>query len=210
MNKFTLIIVTYILKLLKLSCRIKREGNPLNIAKENGYQNFCLASWHQNIVSIVFSSAGLKLVAMVSQSKDGEIATLIAKKFGFGTVRGSASRGGHKALLELIKSMKVDFVHGALTVDGPRGPKYKVKAGIVELAKQTESCILPSISYPKRHYSFRSWDNFRLPKPFTTIVTKYGTPIGVSKDLPKEEYQLIQDQIKEQLFKIEQEIINGR
>jgi hypothetical protein len=117
---------------------------------------------------------------MVSKSFDGEWISRIVTKLGYGVFRGSASRNGAPALLEMMKYKSGDI---ALTVDGPRGPMEKMKPGALTLAIHTGLPIVPISYSAHRFWRLNSWDKFILPKPFTTITVKYGPAITIPAEL---------------------------
>ncbi len=212
MNLIIIKLASLLLKLFSFTLRMKHHHAPIDeIVKKSGATNYTVAIWHNDLLNSFISFRKGKYAVMVSQSKDGEIATTIGEscsKFKF--VRGSASRGAKRALLQLIKLMKNDGIPGVLTVDGPRGPRHVVKPGIIELAKLTDSCILPVICYPKRHHIFtKSWDKFRLAKPFTTIHVDIGNPITIPAELHKDDYQSICDQIRDELHNTEKRLLES-
>ena len=107
-----------------------------------------------------------KLAAISSASKDGAIVAGVLERFGAQPVRGSSSRRGVNAMIEMVKWGKKGY-DLAVTPDGPRGPKYSVQPGIVSLAQMTGFPVLP-ISYSlSRKITLRSWDNFQIPLPFS-------------------------------------------
>lgn len=107
-----------------------------------------------------------RMAAISSASKDGAIVAGILERFGAQPVRGSSSRRGVHAMIEMVKWGKKGF-DLAVTPDGPRGPKYSVQPGIISLAQMTGFPILP-ISYSlSRKVTLKSWDNFQIPLPFS-------------------------------------------
>jgi lysophospholipid acyltransferase (LPLAT)-like uncharacterized protein len=117
---------------------------------------------------------------MVSESKDGEIATEILKHFGYEVVRGSSKRRGSRALINLCDGMRKGK-SVAITVDGPRGPRHEAKEGAVFLAGKMQAPIIPVATGAKRFWTLeRSWDKLVLPVPFTEGVVLYGQPIMVN------------------------------
>ena len=137
---------------------------------------YCL--WHDRIFAGTYFLRGLGIVVITSQSLDGEYIARFLKRFGFGTVRGSSSRGGVKALVEMIRHMRQGLPM-AFTVDGPRGPRYSAKTGPVILAKKTGNPILPFNVECARFWTIKSWDRMQIPKPFTRARFMIGEPIYV-------------------------------
>ena len=141
---------------------------------------------------------------MVSNSQDGEIISRAANAVGVETVRGSQNKGGTKASLELIKKIKEEDVNGALTIDGPRGPNRVVKKGIIEIARMTNTPIVPAVywSPQKRFLQFKSWDKFRFPLIGTKLVMVFGDPISVGENLSNEEIESIRKEIENKLLEL--------
>lgn len=125
---------------------------------------------------------------IVSASKDGEYVATACKHYGHYPVRGSSHRGGVKALIEMIKVLKTKPLNGAITVDGPKGPAFEVKKGIIDIAKKSHRPIIALSCYPEKYWEFKSWDRFRLPKPFSRIIINYSPPIIIPQNFVQEEY----------------------
>lgn len=111
---------------------------------------------------------------------------MLCELLGHHVARGSSckdhrDKGGKDAKDEMILMLRAGLP-GALTVDGPRGPAQRVKPGIIEMARVTGLPIVPYLPMPSRYWSFSSWDEFRLPKPFSRIDVHYGAPIHVPED----------------------------
>ncbi len=118
---------------------------------------------------------------LVSKSKDGEMAALMLHRFGFGTIRGSSSRRGREALLEMVERVKSGGDVGIIP-DGPKGPRYIAKGGAVALAKATGAPILPVGVSAKPAKVFHSWDRFILPLPLARVGILFGGPLYVTKE----------------------------
>lgn len=142
--------------------------------------------WHDRIFLGTYFWRKRGIAVMTSKSFDGEYIARFIQRFGYGAIRGSSSRGGAKALVEMIKEMR-DGVPMAFTIDGPRGPKYEAKLGPVILAKKTGNPIMPFIVEPKNFWQANSWDKMHVPKPFTRALTIIGEPIYVASDATEDE-----------------------
>ncbi|CAN5839585.1 hypothetical protein BH18ACI5_BH18ACI5_21030 [soil metagenome] len=137
-----------------------------------------LALWHGRILAGLHHFKDRGVVVMTSRNFDGEWIARILHKFGFGTARGSTSRGGARALVQ----MRRDLLAGrpaAFTVDGPRGPARVVQPGVVFLAGSTGHPILPYHIESNRHWTLGSWDRTQIPKPFATVALAIGEPLEV-------------------------------
>lgn len=138
-----------------------------------------LALWHGRILPGLHYFRNRGVVVITSRNFDGAWITHILHKFGFGTARGSTSRGGARALAQLRRDLGAGKPV-AFTVDGPRGPARVVKEGVVFLAGLTKHPILPYHIESDRHWTLGSWDRTQIPKPFSTVALVIGEPIAVS------------------------------
>lgn len=159
------------------------------------------ALWHAHQCGVFSCNMYRKTCIMVSNSQDGEIISRAANAVGVETVRGSQNRDGAKASLELIKRIKEGDVNGALTIDGPRGPNRVVKKGIIEIARMTQTPIVPAVywSPQKLFLKFKSWDEFRFPLVGTRLVMLFGEPIEVPEELDDNQTEIIRKRIEDDL-----------
>ncbi len=125
---------------------------------------------------------------MTSASKDGEIVASTIGQFGVSSVRGSSSRGGAKALLEMSSWVEEGY-DVAITPDGPRGPRYKLAPGAVKLAQVSGARILPVRIDYSSYWTFKSWDKFRLPRPFCKVTVVIEPCQEVNPDLEGENFE---------------------
>jgi lysophospholipid acyltransferase (LPLAT)-like uncharacterized protein len=167
-----------IVALLGSTLRWRTEGLEHLAAIEAGGRQPVFAFWHGRILpaTLVFRRRGI--VVITSENFDGEWIAGIIERFGYGTARGSTSRGGRKALLQLKRDMAAGKA-AAFTVDGPRGPAGIAQAGAVWLARATGNPILPFHLEASRHWTLRSWDRTQIPKPFATVSLVVGEPFDV-------------------------------
>ena len=140
-----------------------------------------MAFWHGRILSATYFFRRRGIVVMTSENFDGEWIAGIIERFGYGTARGSTSRGARKALLQLTREMAAGRPAG-FTVDGPRGPARIAQPGAVWLAQATGNPVLPFHLEADRHWSLRSWDRTQIPKPFATVALAVGEPFDVPPD----------------------------
>jgi lysophospholipid acyltransferase (LPLAT)-like uncharacterized protein len=142
-----------------------------------------LAFWHGRIIGGLDYFRDRGIVVMTSQNFDGEWIGRIIERFGFGTARGSSSRGGARALVQLRRDLK-DGRPVAFTVDGPRGPARIVQPGAVWLAGATGHPLLPFHVEAARHWTIGSWDRTQVPKPFSHAAIAIGQPLTVAGTEP--------------------------
>src|SRR5215210_4037106 len=137
--------------------------------------------WHGRILPATYYFRGRGIVVITSENFDGEWIAGIIERFGYGTARGSTSRGALRALLQLKRDMAAGLPAG-FTVDGPRGPARVSQPGAVWLAKATGHPVLPFHLEADRSWSIKSWDRTQIPKPFATVAIAMGEPFNVPDD----------------------------
>ena len=167
------------IKIIGSTIRWETDGthHVMSVLDDGKIPIFCL--WHNRIFASTYFLRGSGIVVITSQSLDGEYIARFLKRFGYGTVRGSSTRGGLKALVETIQCLRAGMPV-ALTVDGPRGPRYTAKKGAVVVANKTGNPMLP-ISVDLEHYwTVGSWDQMQIPKPFTRARLIVNSPIYVA------------------------------
>jgi lysophospholipid acyltransferase (LPLAT)-like uncharacterized protein len=151
----------------------------LEAVRASGHQPI-ISLWHGRIFPAVSYFQSHRLVVIISENYDGEWIARIVTKFGYGTARGSTSRGGSKALLQLVRDVKSTGV--AFTLDGPRGPAEVAQIGAVWLAKATGNPLVPFHAEASSSWTLKSWDRTQIPKPFSTVATAVGAPLYVPRD----------------------------
>ena len=140
-----------------------------------------MAFWHGRILPATYYFRRRGIVVITSENFDGEWIAGIIERFGYGTARGSTSRGARKALRQLTRDMAAGNPAG-FTVDGPRGPARVAQPGAVWLAKATGNPVLPFHLEASRHWTLNSWDRTQIPRPFATVAIAMGEPFSVPSD----------------------------
>jgi lysophospholipid acyltransferase (LPLAT)-like uncharacterized protein len=142
---------------------------------------FCL--WHNRLAisMLVHRRHPRKLAALVSASKDGALLAAVLGRFGVAQVRGSTSRRGPQALLELTSRAETGY-DLAVTPDGPKGPRYVVQTGVIALAQLTGLAIIPVTCNIQRKICIKSWDCFQIPLPFSRCDLILNEPIRVPRE----------------------------
>jgi lysophospholipid acyltransferase (LPLAT)-like uncharacterized protein len=192
---------------------IKSIGRTVRFEVE-GWENWEAASsqnkipiyttWHNVVFLSTYFWQRRGIVAMTSQSFDGEYIARFMRRFGYGAARGSSTRGGVGALVEMVRLMRAGCP-AAFTIDGPRGPLYVAKMGAVLLAKKTGNPILPfTITAAKFWEARKSWDRFRVPKPFTRARAGIASPIFVPPNADDDVLAAKRDELQHALDEINQ------
>jgi lysophospholipid acyltransferase (LPLAT)-like uncharacterized protein len=206
-------LVWLLVKSLYLTYRIETRGEEQKEKALNQapHKSFIFAVWHEQVVSVMCAHAFTRpLLALASRSKDGDYAAYVSKKMGFIPVRGSSrkrnkDKGGTEAVATYISKMK-EGISGGITVDGPKGPRKVCKPGVVLIAKQTGSAVLPVVGIADKYWEFNSWDRFKLTKPFARIIMKYGAPIFIPTESNEGQLNDYCNLIGEEMEKLEKEL----
>lgn len=147
-----------------------------------------MAFWHGRILPATYYFRNRGIVVITSSNFDGEWIAGIIERFGFGTSRGSTSRGGARALLQLSRDLAAGRPAG-FTVDGPRGPARISQPGAVWLAKASGHPVLPFHLEADRYWTLKSWDRTQVPKPFATVAISVGEPFYVPREANEQEIE---------------------
>lgn len=147
--------------------------------------------WHNRLMMMpwMYRRLGvtLPLTVLMSRSKDGQIVTGIAARFGVGAVRGSSSRGAAVAVRGLVALLRGGGAVG-ITPDGPRGPRYEIKPGMAHLARAAGVPVLPVTLHYAWKWQAKSWDRLQIPMPFSRVEFVVFKPVAF--DLPDLEEQV--------------------
>jgi len=145
--------------------------------------------WHGRLLPLIHVHRRQGVVVLVSEHGDGEYVTRVLLQMGFGVVRGSSTRGAVGGLKGLIRAAAQGH-DLAVTPDGPRGPNREFKHGALTVARMTGLPIIPIGVGAKDGWHTNSWDQFLVPRPFSTVRVAYGPPRLVSRDASEEEIEL--------------------
>lgn len=137
-----------------------------------------LAVWHGRLLGVLLHQAGSGMVTMASLSPDGALAAGAVRALGCKAVRGSATRGGSKAIRDLKRALEEGAPLAGLTVDGPKGPWRKVKPGVVAMARWLGIPIVPASFSGNKVRLLKSWDRMLVPKPASRVLVGYGSPLA--------------------------------
>jgi lysophospholipid acyltransferase (LPLAT)-like uncharacterized protein len=167
--------------LIGRTVRFTAVGHEHLDALDAAGQPYVGAFWHNRVFLSTWFFRRRGIVVMTSESFDGEYIARFIQRFGYGAARGSATRGGRRALV-LMRACVRAGLPTAFTIDGPRGPVYEAKGGAVLLARAAGAPVLPMSVSAERFWQAKSWDRFQIPKPFTRALVFLGPPIWVPHD----------------------------
>ena len=161
-----------------------------------------MAFWHGRILPATWFFRRRGIVVITSDNFDGEWIARIIERFGYGTARGSTSRGARKAVLRLVREMRTGKAAG-FTLDGPRGPARVAQPGAVWLARATGQPILPFHLEASSHWTAASWDRTQVPKPFSTVALSVGEPLHVAADVSDDGLEAVRQELERRLQGLE-------
>lgn len=156
------------------------------------------AFWHSRLLILAYTHRWRGALIMISESQDGEFIARPVERLGFLPIRGSTSRSGLKALFRMAKQISSDH-DGAITPDGPRGPRQKVQIGTILIAQRAQVPIIPIITSAEKCWRLNSWDRFMIPKPFSRAVVIHGQPIEVPSKLDRDQLEAIRQDVENSL-----------
>jgi len=168
------VLGSVIVLLLGSTLRIRRVGHG------DPSSGVIYAFWHGGLLVPLFTHRYRGISILISQHRDGEIISRVTRILGYEPVRGSTTRGGAKALRQMVRKARNGRCL-AVTPDGPRGPRQVFQAGAAKLAQLTGYPVLPVGIGVDRKRELSSWDRFMIPFPFSRCIYVYGEPIHVLK-----------------------------
>jgi lysophospholipid acyltransferase (LPLAT)-like uncharacterized protein len=161
-----------------------------------------MAFWHGRILPATYYFRRRGIVVITSENFDGEWIARIIERFGYGTARGSTTRGGRKAILQLVRDMDRGKPSG-FTLDGPRGPARVAQPGAIWLARATGNPVLPFHLEASSFWTMTSWDRTQIPKPFSTVALVVGEPLDVPRNTADQQLEPARQELERRLLKLE-------
>ncbi|MDI6785360.1 MAG: lysophospholipid acyltransferase family protein [bacterium] len=201
-NRFVKKVLPYLLsrviRFINSTIRLKIINEEIYLELKKKNKKLIYTIWHNRLFYIPYYFRNQDIHILVSESRDGNYLSNTLKQLKFYPIEGSSTRGGLKAAVRMIRMLKKGF-DGGIAPDGPQGPKYYLKRGVIDIAQKTGHTILPVTYGVSKKWQLSAWDNFIIPFPFAKGVLVYGQPFEVSKDISS-------DQIEEVRLEIEQEL----
>jgi lysophospholipid acyltransferase (LPLAT)-like uncharacterized protein len=203
LTKLAAFLAVAALRVLFRTCRVQvvLEAPDINCYGPTA-RRYLYCAWHDQILMTVFSGRPHNMAGLVSGHQDGSYLAESMQRLGITSVRGSSSRGGSRAMGELLE--RVAKYHVAITPDGPRGPRRVIKPGIVYLASRSGRGIIPTAYACRRCWRWQgNWTDMMIPKPFTLIVARGGAPLGVPAGLERDELETYARRLEAEMRRLE-------
>ncbi len=171
----------YGLRALFRTLNIQRTGQETIPRPREERTPVIFVFWHGRLLPLIHVHRHQGTVVLVSEHRDGDYLAGLLHHFGFGTVRGSSTRGGVRGLKGLIRAARTGW-DLAIAPDGPRGPNRELKLGALTVARITGLPLVPVGVGVTSAWRIRSWDGLLVPKPFSTVRVAYGPPTHVPRN----------------------------
>ena len=169
-------LAAFLIRVLGLMLRIKMHDKAGFFTGTHKGQ-YIFAFWHNRMIVMPLIYSGFYrrkgATVLTSASREGSLVERVVRSFGMDAVRGSSSRKGATALRALSDRMENGF-DVIVTPDGPRGPCYRLGAGIVFLSQRSGHPVMPILVNYSRYFELKSWDKFRIPMPFSRVDVTLG------------------------------------
>lgn len=215
MYYFVSLSIYFLLRLLRLTCRIETLGSEhrQSALQHSSLKSYVLVFWHEHLASTITAHLGQKSIsAMASRSQSGRTIGRALTWLGFMVVYGSQKRngkekGGKEAKESLLRHLNSGHI-ASLTVDGSIGPRRFCKPGAIKLARETGTHIVPCATVASRYWKLKTWDKLQIPKPFSRIILNFGQGLEVPKNLMDSEFLEFQLLIGEKINDAEKTALN--
>ena len=168
----------------------------------NSHNGMIFCCWHNRLFLGPHILPRNRIInALQSSHSDGMVTSTAFKFLGMNIILGSSNKGGMQAFRKMVKCMQLGESI-AITPDGPKGPKEKVKDGVIKLAQITNSPIIPLVWSTKKFKIINSWDNFIIPIPFSKGVYSFGKPIYVKKRINNDEFEISRKKLEREIKRL--------
>lgn len=189
------------------TCRVKILQPEIHQRWVLGPRPYIGATWHRGAIFYCYYYGPRRHLVMFSQSEDGEYLARFAEKCGMIPVRGSSTRGGRRALVQMIRHLRAGRGSCATVLDGPQGPRFVAKKGLLVLAKNTGVPLLPGNWSADRVLTLeKTWDKTLVPKPFSTVVLGYREPLFIPRDCSEEELEGYRRELEKRMNDVVREV----
>lgn len=190
------ILARMIMRLLSLTMKFDYLNDEMVRKWGSEGRQAIYSFWHGRLFMLPFGYFGPKLTGFVSRHRDGEYLARTLRGFGIECERGSNTRGWFGGLKGVLRAAKrgSDLAYAP---DGPTGPRYEVKGGVIQIARATGLPILPITFSASKKKTLSSWDHFIVPYPFSRGVFVYGEPITVPRDAGDDEMEAKRVELQE-------------
>ena len=195
----------WLIRLLGILCRYRVEGGErLDNAIKSG-QGLIIAAWHGRMLLPIYHLRNRDITSLVSFHRDGELITRVVTRLGYVIRRGSPRKGGREGFLTMSRDIREGRAV-SIFPDGPTGPRYNLRDGVIHLSRMTGAPIFPLTYSARPCWRVKSWDRFMIMKPFSRGIILVGDPIAVPREVKSdEEFDRYRDLVIDAMISLERE-----
>lgn len=199
---------SWLLRALFATCRVELLNKELVESYRSKRERAIGVTWHRTAIFFLYFFGSAKPAIMISRSKDGEYLARFVENMGGVAVRGSSMHGGRQALEEMAQAMESGRCPSAATVaDGPRGPRYKAKKGMIALAQRTGRPLVTVMWSADRAWVLRkTWDLTMIPKPFARVKLTMGKTFTYPPKMSPQEMENARQELEDELNRLRREL----
>ncbi len=186
--------------LILCTLRIDEQGGEIPRKLRAKNINFVVSTWHGRLLCIGLVARrrlGGSLVAFNSPHLDGKMLAWLHGWIRVKTIYGAPNKNPERGMMNLLKYTRNKPSDLLMTPDGPRGPRQRVKRGVIAFSKLSGSPIIPVGFAPKKGWMLKSWDRFIFPMPFSKLITIWGEPVVIAKDADKQTQEALKEQLEQ-------------
>ncbi|MFI5316692.1 MAG: lysophospholipid acyltransferase family protein [Myxococcota bacterium] len=192
------VAAAWFIRILGATLRFEREGDDIVGETLAAGQSAIVFGWHELLLMACCDLRHMNPYIMISHSRDGERITRVVERVGWRVIRGSSSRGGARALLQMVRVLREPVLAGHL-VDGPRGPRHDLKPGLIVMAQRSGSVLVPTLYATRHKWRAPSWDRLQVPLPFSRIVRRQLPARCVPEHLAPDEAEKLRVELHAEL-----------
>ncbi len=200
-------LATPLLDLLMATLRFDVLRDPEYEALRRRSRPVVFVLWHGRLLPLSYLHRGEGVMALISRSRDGDDVTALMRHWGFVAARGSSSHGGSEALRDVVRAARSGHSL-AITPDGPRGPRERMKLGALTAAQLSGLPVVPVAAGARRAWWIEGWDRFLVPRPFARVRVAYGAPRMISAEADRPSLSRIAAQLEADLATLMQ-VVDG-
>jgi hypothetical protein len=195
-------LIYFLLNLYAKTMRVHVENAEKVLKHPEDGGRVIVGCWHQRFFGGLFIPPMFQVTPciMISQSRDGDFASKIARNIGWKPIRGSSSRGGRQALRAMVEGVMTNPI-GFHIVDGPNGPPRIIKPGLIALARDADAVIILGLISYEKAWIANSWDRFMVPKPFSRILIRAGSTFVVPEKMNDDQFESFRKTVENALIK---------
>lgn len=194
-------LAIFFLRLILLTCRVRYINKNYIDEFVLGDKKVVITTWHRCAIYFLFKYGSIHPMVLFSSSRDGDLLANFAKKVGIVPARGSSTRGGKEGSEHLVRFLNTGGRVVGTVADGPQGPAFRAKPGLVRIAQRSGVPLMPCTWSATKVWMFtKAWDKMIIPKPFSRIVIYVSKPYLIPKHAQGDEFDMYVKEMEKTLI----------